>query len=304
MYRGLRAYLLICLFTASVVPCHGQPGEPTNPRAGQEVSEPIPFLISLFPRTGRPNDEDRTRRTRLELHLRKHLSPVLKGTPYGSVKVDVPANWEQVTANLRRGRSMVIECDPVLYFSALSSREDSHARYQVVLQEMRTDLPRGQLLILKGSAVERAEDLQGRRVGFVHRIAGGGAQIQRALNAFDLSPNRDYQVWNAGFVENAFLCLERNLKVDAIAVPSDLAREYLKERSFPPVEILLSTDEYLPPLFAMRREDLESRPTLANSVVEGLRSFFGSENLVAAKDDVYETTRRESLPWEGFWEGL
>lgn len=294
--KGLVCASLVISWTVLGV---GQTPVRQRTEPAERTLESPSLLISLFPRSGKPTEQDRSRRASLELRLKESVAPLLEETPYGSVSVEVPVSWEQVATRLRRGSSTVVECDPVLYFSALSSRENSAARYQVILQQISPDLPRGQVLALEEDGIRHPEELRGRRVGFVHRVAGGGAQVQRALMDLGLSANRDYQIWNARYVENAFLCLKAN-QVDAIVVPSDAAEMYLRNRPFPPVRVLLSAEECLPPLFAMRGRDLESSPALAKRLVEELRTFFGPQNLVESSDDLYDTVRRESLPWEGY----
>lgn len=295
--RSLRILLSVLLLGAWATVARAQ--NPESPRRETEKRSPesMPLLVSLFPESGKPTEQDRARSTALELRLREGLGPLLEQTPYGSVKVEVLANWDQAVTSLRRGGDTVVECDPVLYFSAVSSPENSRARYQIILQQIAPELPQAEVFVPKRSGLMHPEDLRGRRMGFVHRVAGGGAQLQRGLYDLGLSPNRDYQVWNARYVENAFLCLQADL-VDAIAVPSKPAEEYLNTHPFPPVESLFSTAEFLPPLFAMRRDDLEGYPPLATAIVEGLRASLGSRNLVEARDDLYYTTRQESLPWE------
>lgn len=267
--------------------------------AAEEPLERVPFVVFLYPRSGKPGGTDGNRRAALEAQLAERLPLLAKETPYGSVRVEVLGDLEQARAVLRAESCNLIECDPVLYFAAVSSRTTSQARYQIVLQAISRDLPRGQVMVLRELGLGGPLELKGRRVGFVHRVAGGAAQVQHALKDLGLSAGRDYRVRNAHYVENAFLCLKADL-IDAVVVPSDAAADYLREHSYPAVEVLLSAEGCLPPLFAMRREDRERYPAFSRGVVETLRSFFGAENLVPAEDDVYSTFREEALPWEGY----
>jgi hypothetical protein len=259
--------------------------------------EPVPYVISLTPHSGRVDREDRVRASQLAGFLRERLAPLLEGTPYSGVEVEVLPDWDQTALRIRQGGSQIIECDPVLYFVTMASRDSLRARYEVVLQFVADPMPRGQILAPADSGLAHPDDLQGRRIAFVHRFAGGAAQIQRALNERGLSANRDYSVWHAGYVENAFLNLSRG-NVDAVAVSSWAIGESFGRSDPQNLVAVLETDEVLSSLFARRRSDADRFPGLAEAAVETLRSFFGPGRLVPAADDFYERTREEGLPWE------
>lgn len=292
---------LLCVPLLTAGPKTSRAAEPASPASAtpEKTSGLVPWVVSLFPENGRSSEHDRARRAGLELHLAERLAPLFAGTPYGSVRVDVISDWEQAADTLRKEASQIVECDPVLYFATVSARENVRARYRVALQQVSPDPPRAEVLVLEGAGIDRPVDLRSRRVGFIHRVAGGAARIQRDLNGLALAPGRDYEVRNAHYAENAFLCLKAGL-IDAVVAPSNVAAAYLAAHPFPPVRVVHATKEILPPLFALRREDADRYSVLAHGAVEVLRSFLGPENAVSADDDLYDAARQEGVLWEGF----
>jgi hypothetical protein len=255
------------------------------------------FIISLWPETGRPSAEDRTRAGALEAFLGRRLGPLLAETEYSSIRVEMLPDWDAAADRLRQGGSHIVECDPVLYFLTVAGRERLQSRYRVILQSVTDPMPRGLILAPRSLGMTRPDDLQGRSVAFLHRIAGGAAQIQRALNDVGLAVNRDYSFRDAGYLDNAFGNLDLG-SVDAVAVPSDILENHMRTDELEELATVFLTDEILPPLFAARRSDLERFPAFGKGLGEALRSFFGPDRLVPAGDDLYERTKQEGLPWE------
>jgi len=270
--------------------------QPVSATAPADVDQ-VTYVISLAPLSGRSTAEDRARASELALILRDRVEPLIAETDYSGFEVEVLPDWDQTAAAIRQGGSQVIECDPVLYFVTVASRDSLRARYEVFLQSVADPMPRGEVLVPEGAGITGPDDLQGRRIAFVHRFAGGAAQIQRALNERGLSANRDYSVWHAGYVENAFLNLKEGL-VDGVAMSSLSAAEYAGRGDLPNLVPVLETEEILPPLFARRRSDVDRFPALSEAVAGVLRSFSGPDQLVPADTDFYERTREESVPWE------
>jgi hypothetical protein len=280
---------------------HGVPAQPLSggDSAAAGISDSTPFVISLWPATGRPSLEDRTLAGELEPFLAGRLRPLLADTEYSSIRVEALPDWDAAATRLREGTSHLVECDPVLYFLTIAARERLQSRYRVVLQSVTDPMPRGLILAPRKLGITRPGDLQGRNVAFLHRIAGGAAQIQRALNDLGLAVNRDYSFLNAGYLDNALrnLNLEKG-PVDAVAVSSEIVDGHLKPEDLEALATVLETDEILPPLFAGRRADFERYPAFGKGLVEALRAFFGPDRLVPARDDLYERAKEEGLPWE------
>jgi hypothetical protein len=271
--------------------------DPAETAAG--VSDSTPFAVSLWPATGRPGIEDRARAGDMETFLGDRLAPLLAETGYSSIRVHVLPSWDAAAGRIREEQSHIIECDPALYFLTVAARERLQSRYRVVLQSVTDPMPRGLVLAPRKLGITRPEGLQGRNVAFLHRIAGGAAQIQRTLNDLGLAVNRDYSFLNAGYLENALrnLTLEKG-PVDAIAVSSEIVESHLRPEDIEELATVLETDEILPPLFAGRRADLERFPAFGKGLVEALRAFSGPDRIVLSGDDLYERAKEEGLPWE------
>jgi hypothetical protein len=285
------AALAAALASAQPRPAGGSAG------AVDDTPGKVPFTISLWPETGRPGAGDRTRAGELEAFLGNQLGSFLAETEYSSIRVEVLADWDTAAERLRQGGSHVVECEPVLYFLTVATRERLESRYRVILQSVTDPMPRGLILAPRSLDITRPEDLQGRSVAFLHRIAGGAAQIQRALNDLGIAANRDYSFQDAGYLDNAFRNLEMGL-VDAVAVPSDTVESQKRPDQLEGLATVFLTHEILPPLFAARRQDLERFPAFGKELAEALRSFLGPERLVQAGDDLYERAKQEGLPWE------